>query len=330
MRVMITGATGFVGFNLLNLVLERGFEAKCLVRPGNEKLLPKDFSVTIVPGDLTDYGSVRSCAEGCRAVFHVAADYRLWTPDPDRMFAINVDGTKNVLKAAKDAGVERVVHTSTVGALGIPSNGGSGDENTPVTYDEIVSPYKRSKYLAEQAALQAAENGQDVVVVNPSTPVGPDDRKPTPTGQVIVDFLNRKMPAYIDTGLNIIHVRDTVEGHLLALERGKRGEKYILGCENLTLKEILRILSDITGLGAPKVRLPRLPVLWLAYLSDAWSRLVTHSEPFIPLEGVRMAAKKMFFDASKAVRELGLPQTPAREALKDAVDWYRENGYVKK
>jgi len=263
-------------------------------------------------------------------VFHVAADYRLWVPDPEVMYAINVGGTKNVLEAARKAGVQRVIYTSTVGALGIPEDGTPGTEETPVSLRDMVGPYKRSKFLAEREALKAARDGLDVVVVNPSTPVGPGDDKPTPTGRIITDFLNRRMPAYLDTGLNLVHVRDVAMGHILAMERGRSGEKYILGNENLTLMEIFELLASICGIPAPRIRLPRTPILALAYASEALSRWVTHREPRIPLDGVRMAAKKMFFDASKAVRELGMPQTPVRQALEEAVEWFRAEGYVKR
>jgi len=281
-------------------------------------------------GDLRDPDSVNACAAGCEVVFHVAADYRLWVPDPEVMYAINVGGTKNVLEAARKAGVQRVIYTSTVGALGIPEDGTPGTEETPVSLRDMVGPYKRSKFLAEREALKAARDGLDVVVVNPSTPVGPGDVKPTPTGRIITDFLNRRMPAYLDTGLNLVHVRDVAMGHILAMERGRSGEKYILGNENLTLMEIFELLASICGIPAPRIRLPRTPILALAYASEALSRWVTHREPRIPLDGVRMAAKKMFFDASKAVRELGMPQTPVRQALEEAVEWFRAEGYVKR
>ena len=329
MRVMLTGATGFVGGNLLELLSRRGFQVRCLVRPGGEKFLPRDPSVEVVRGDLRAPDSVEACAAGCRAIFHVAADYRLWVPDPAEMFAINVEGTRNVIRAARKAHVDRVVHTSTVGALGIPRDGSPGNEETPVAMKDLVGPYKRSKFLAEREALRAAEEGLDVVVVNPSTPVGPGDRKPTPTGRIVVDFLNRRMPAYVDTGLNLVHVGDVAEGHILALEHGRTGQKYILGNQDLTLGEIFHLLAQISSLKAPVLRLPRRPILGLAYLNEAWSRWLTHREPRIPLDGVRMAAKKMFFDASKAVRELGLPQTPVRVALEGAVGWFRDHGYVR-
>ncbi|MGQ9654713.1 MAG: hopanoid-associated sugar epimerase [Thermodesulfobacteriota bacterium] len=328
-QVMLTGATGFVGGNLLALLMERGFRVRCLVRGGKlPPLAPDPWDVEVCQGDLRDFESVESCAAGCEVIFHVAADYRLWVPDPHIMFAINVEGTRNVLRAAAKVAVRRVIHTSTVGTLGIPRDGSPGTEETPVGLQDMVSPYKRSKFLAEQEALRAAAEGLDVVVVNPSTPVGAGDVKPTPTGRIITDFLNRRMPAYVDTGLNLVHVKDVALGHILAMERGRSGEKYILGNENLTLREILGLLARICGIPAPRVRLPKVPILALAYLNEAVSRWVTHKEPRIPLDGVRMAAKRMFFDASKAVRELGMPQTPVRQALEEAVQWFRDNGYV--
>jgi dihydroflavonol-4-reductase len=330
MRVMLTGATGFVGGNLLRLLVEKGFRVRCLVRPGpGERRVQGDAAVEVFPGDLRDAAQVEACAKGCEAVFHTAADYRLWVPDPRVMFEINVEGSRNVFRAARKARVSRVVHTSSVGALGIPGDGSPGREDTPVSLEELVGPYKRTKFLAEREADAAVQEGLDLVVVNPSTPVGPGDVKPTPTGRIIVDFLNRRMPAFVDTGLNLVHVRDVAEGHVLALQRGRTGEKYILGNQNLTLKEILDVLSEISSVPAPRVRLPRGPILCLAHASEAWSRWVTHREPRVSLDGVRMSAKKMFFDASKAIRELGLPQTPVRAALEEAVRWFADHGYVR-
>lgn len=326
---MLTGATGFVGGNLLDLLLERGWSVRCLVRNREEAkgILPAG-DVDLYQGDLRDPEAVLACARGCQVVFHTAADYRLWVPDPENMYAVNVGGTKNVLNAAAKTGVERVVHTSSVGALGIPPDGSPGNEETPVRLEELVGPYKRSKFISEQEALRAAREGLDVVVVNPSTPVGPKDRKPTPTGKTILDFLRGRMPAYVDTGLNLIHVKDVAQGHLLALDKGKKGEKYILGNLNMSLREIFQLLADVSGLEAPKIRLPRWPILVMAYVECSISKWITHREPKIPLDGVKMAAKKMFFDSSKALRELGLPQTSVRQALGEAVSWFREQGYV--
>jgi len=325
---MLTGATGFVGANLLDVLLERGFRVRCFVRDENlaRSFLPTQ-DIELFQGDVRDPEALERCAKGCQIIFHTAADYRLWVPDPDRMYATNVQGTRNVLEAAKKAQVERVVYTSSVGALGIPKDGSPGTEDTPVSLEDMVGHYKRSKFLAEKEALSSAREGLDVVVVSPSTPIGPKDRKPTPTGRMIVDFLRGRMPAYLDTGLNIVHVRDVAEGHILAMEKGRKGEKYILGNENLTLREIFQLLESVSGRKAPRIRLPRWPILIMAYILEGVSR-ITKREPSIPLDGVRMAAKKMFFDPSKAIRELGLPQTPVRQALADSVTWFRDNGYA--
>lgn len=264
---------------------------------------------------------------GCSVVFHVAADYRLWAKQPDELYETNVRGTRNILEAALQNDVERVVYTSSVGALGLNADGTPANESTPVKLEDMIGHYKRSKFLAERTAEDFARRGLPVVIVNPSTPVGPGDHKPTPTGKIIVDFLNGRMPAYLNTGLNLIHVRDVAAGHLLALERGTPGEKYILGNWNLTLGEILQILEKISGIPAPRFCLPYRPVLCLARCCDIFSR-ITGKEPLIPYEGVKMARKLMFFDSSKAIRQLGLPQTPVEAALAEAVAWFRNNGYV--
>jgi dihydroflavonol-4-reductase len=270
-----------------------------------------------------------SAMSGAEAVFHVAADYRLWALNPREIYESNVDGTVNVMKAALEVGVERVVHTSSVGALGLVSDSKPADETTPVCLDDMVGHYKRSKFLAEREAEKFLEKGLPLVFVHPSTPVGPGDHKPTPTGKIIVDFLNRKMPAYLDTGLNLVDVRDVAEGHRLAFEKGKIGEKYILGNRNLTLAQIFAILEEISGIPAPGVKLPYTPILWVAGILNLVS-FVTRREPMVPYEGVKMAGKHMFFDPSKAIRELGFPQTPVETALSDAVVWFEENGYVRK
>ena len=258
-------------------------------------------------------------------MFHVAADYRLWARHPEEIYASNVAGTIHVLEACLAARVPRVVYTSSVGALGLNADGSPAHEETPVRLQDRVGDYKRSKFLAEREAEKFAARGLPVVIVNPSTPVGPGDWKPTPTGKIIVDYLNGRMPAYLDTGLNLIHVKDVAAGHLLALEKGRVGEKYILGNRNLTLAEIFGLLEDISQIPAPRICLPYTPILALAHFFKALSRF-THREPLIPLDGVKMARKSMFFDSGKAVRELGLPQTPVEDALREAVSWYREHG----
>jgi dihydroflavonol-4-reductase len=266
---------------------------------------------------------------GCSAVFHVAADYRLWSPDPGEIYRNNVTGTENVLEAALGTGVDRVVHTSSVGALGHTPDGSPANEDTPVSLDRMIGHYKRSKFLAERKAEEFAARGLHVVIVNPSTPIGPGDHKPTPTGKIVADYLNRKMIAYVDTGLNLVHVEDVAAGHLLALEKGVPGRKYILGNTDITLAGIFEILERLSGIPAPRVRLPRSFVVAVAYVCEKISAVTGH-EPLVPLEGVKMAKRYMFFDPSRAVRELGLPTTPVETALSDAVDWYVANGYVKK
>jgi dihydroflavonol-4-reductase len=265
---------------------------------------------------------------GCAALFHVAADYRLWVPDPPAMYAVNVDGTRQLLAAAAAAGVTRVVHTSTVGTLGNPGDGTPGTEDTPVSLSDMVGHYKRSKFLGEQVALEFAHKGLAVTVVNPSTPVGPWDSRPTPTGAMILDFLKQRMPAYLETGLNLVHVRDVARGHLLAEAKGGVGEKYILGHENLSLSRIFQMLAEISHLPAPKVKLPYWPVLALAYVDEFWANHVSRRPPRMPLTAIRMAKKYMYFDNSKAVQYLGLTLTPVRQALEEAAAWFRQHGYA--
>jgi dihydroflavonol-4-reductase len=260
-------------------------------------------------------------------LYHAAADYRLWTRAPEEMYRVNVGGTTTILEAALSAGLSKVVYTSSVGTLGNPGDGTPGAETTPVSLNDMVGHYKKSKFLAEREAEKFVVHGLPLVIVNPSTPVGPLDIKPTPTGKIIVDFLNRRMPAYLDTGLNIIAVEDCARGHILAEQKGRVGEKYILGNANLTLKEIFALLADITSLSAPRISLPYTPILMAAYCNEALSR-ITGREPLIPLAGVQMAAKFMYFDSSRAVRELGLPQTSVKSALERAVEWFRGHGFV--
>lgn len=327
MDVLVTGGTGFVGANLVRELLKDGAQVRVLVRPRSHRRALEGCDVEFVEGDLLDAASLKRAAAGVSVVYHVAADYRLWAPDPNALYRANVEGTRQVLAAAAEAGAARVVYTSTVGALGIPKDGRPGTETTPVTLADMVGPYKRSKFLAERVAEEWAGRGLPVVIVNPSAPVGAWDVKPTPTGQMIVDFLKGKMFASLDTGLNLVHVRDVARGHLLAAERGKVGEKYVLGNQNLSLMEIFLMLGRLTGLRAPRFRIPY-PVAWLAAASmEGWAR-VAGGEPRVPLTAVRMAKKRMYFDPSKAVRELGLPQTPVEEALKEAVDWFVARGYA--
>jgi len=326
-KTLVTGGTGFVGRAVVVELLAAGREVRVLARRPDHPALA-GLEVEVARGDLLEPASLAAAVSGCDRVFHVAADYRLWVPDPKIMYAVNVQGTKDLLAAAAAAGVTRMVYTSTVGTLGNPGDGTPGNEATPVTLDDMVGHYKRSKFLAEQAVLEAARQGFSVVLVHPSTPVGPWDSRPTPTGRMIVDFLQGRMPAYLETGLNLVHVRDVARGHLLAEEKGGLGEKYILGHRNLSLSEIFQLLAEITGRPAPKVRLPYRPILALSYLNEFWATHVSGKPPRMPVAAIKMAKKFMYFDSSKAIRELGLPQTPVRQALKDAVDWFAEQGYV--
>ena len=327
MHCFVTGATGFIGASIVRELLQDDHAVTVLARPDSGVTNLAGLPVTIVRGSLHDHRQLVTAMTGCDWVFHVAADYRLWCPDPRTMYHANVDGTRTLLQAALDAGVSRVVYTSSVGTLGNPGDGRPGSETTPVSFGDMVGHYKKSKFLAEQEAQKFIDKGLALIIVNPSTPVGPFDIKPTPTGKIIVDFLNRKMPAYLDTGLNLIAVEDCARGHLLAAEKGTVGEKYILGNRNLTLQEIFGILAQLTGLSAPKVRLPYTPILLAAHCNEGLSWL-TGKEPLIPLAGVQMAKKFMFFDATKAIQELGLPQTPVEQALERAIAWFRANGYA--
>jgi len=328
MRALLTGATGFVGGHLARALLDDGYEVRCLARQAARLDNLEGLDVELVRGDLTDGESVLRAVRGCERVFHCAADYRLYVPDPAPMYASNVDGTRNVMRAAAECGAERVVYTSTVGALGLHSDGRPADETAPVRFSDMVGHYKKSKFLAERVAEEWAAKGLPVVLVHPSAPVGDLDLKPTATGQMIVDFVDGRMAAYVETGLNLVDVRDVARGHLLAAERGRVGEKYILGHHNLTLKQILDLLARITGKAAPRIKLPHWVPLTVSAV-DTWLARPMGRDPRVPLDAVRLARKKMFFDSSKAVRELGMPQTPVCEALERAVDWFRRNGYVK-
>ena len=320
---LVTGATGFIGWHMVQLLARRGHKIRVLVRTAAADIGLD--GVERITGDLRDSGSVARAVEGCGLVFHLAADYRLWAADPRQIYQSNVDGTRNLLEGARHAGVDRVVYTSTVGCIGIPADA-VGNEDTPVNEQDMTGAYKRSKFLAEKEALRAARAGLPVVIVNPTAPVGEHDVKPTPTGKVIVDFLKGKMPAYVDTGLNLVDVRDTAEGHLLACERGRDGERYILGCENLTLRQIFERLESISGVRAPRTRIPYAVAMAAGVVSTAWAGL-TGSEPRAPIDAVRMSRKKMWVSQDKAVRELGFAPVPVEGALRRAVDWFRANGY---
>lgn len=327
MKALVTGATGFVGAAVVRALLRTGVEVRVIARPGSDSTNLQSLNIDTVPGDLRDKESLRQALTSCHHLYHVAAHYALWAQDPSIFYDINVVGTRNLLEAAREVGVERTVYCSTIGAIGLPPGRGLGTEETPVSLKQMAGHYKRSKYLAEQEVHKLAKEGFPVVIVNPSAPVGERDVKPTPTGQIIVDFMKGRMPAYIETGMNIIDVDDVATGHLLAMEKGRQGERYILGSKNLLLREVFEILSTLTGVKAPALKLPRGAVLPLAYLNH-WIANLTGIPPRIPLEGVKMAKYKMHYDCSKAIRELGLPQTPPEVALEKAVRWFKTYGYA--
>jgi dihydroflavonol-4-reductase len=326
---LVTGGTGFVGAHIVRTLLEAGRPVRCLVRAGSRRDNLDGLGVEIATGDVTSPPSLARVMKGITTVYHAAADYRLWSKDPRVLQRVNVEGTDNVLRAAAEAGVSRIVYTSSVAALGLAADGGAADETTDVERARVIGHYKKSKYDAERVALQWAARGHPVVIVNPSTPVGELDIKPTPTGQMIVDFLNRRMPAYVDTGLNLVDVRDVARGHLLAAEKGRAGQRYILGNRNMTLKEILDVLARLTGLPSPSRRLPHWIPLAFAALDTGRAR-VTGRPPRVSLESVRMSTHRMYFSADKAVRELGLPQSPVEDALARAVEWFRARGYARR
>jgi len=328
MNVFVTGGTGFVGSHLVRVLLERGEQVRCLVRSSSRRDNLEGLDIEFVTGDLRDLDSLRQAVKGARVVYHCAADYRLWSKDPNEMYQSNVEGSNNLMQAAFDEGVERAVYTSTVGCLGLNDDGMPANEDTPVTIDDMIGHYKRSKFLAEERVRGWAARGLPVVIVNPSTPVGELDIKPTPTGKITVDFLRGKMFGYVDTGMNLIDVRDCAEGHVLAAEKGLVGERYILGGRNVTLKEIFDMLASVTDVRSPTLKVPHWIAETYARFENIWSINVARREPDVPLESVRMSRHKMWFDPSKAIRELGLPQSPVEGALERAVNWFRENGYA--
>jgi dihydroflavonol-4-reductase len=328
MLAFVTGATGFVGSHVARVLAEQGADLRLLVRSGSDPKNIEGLKADRVVGDLCDPASLEKAMAGCDVVFHVAADYRLWVRDPERMYRANVEGTRAILKAALQNGVRRVVYTSSVATMGFSSNGHVADENSPVSLENMIGPYKRSKFLAEEVAIEAGHSGMDVVVVNPSTPVGERDIKPTPTGRIILDFLKKKFPAYVDTGLNLVDVSECAHGHVAALEKGRSGERYILGGENLTLKQILDKLAVITGLPSPKVRVPYVVALATGVVDEILTGRILKREPRATIDAVRMGRKKMFVSSSKAARELGWKIVPVDDALRCAVDWFSANGYV--
>jgi dihydroflavonol-4-reductase len=328
MITLVTGASGFVGSHVARYLAGRGEQVRVLMRPTSRMDALEGVAVERAEGDLRDRASLEPALAGVGTVYHVAADYRLWARNPQEIYASNVTGTRNLLEAARRAGVERFIYTSTVATIVVPRDGELPNENTRASLDEMIGPYKRSKFLAEQEALRAAAAGFPVVIVNPTAPIGPGDWKPTPTGKIILDFLRGKMPAYVDTGLNFVAVEDVASGHALAAERGRIGERYILGGRNLTLKYILDSLAAITGRPAPRVRLPHAVALAASY-ADQWLSRAIGREPQIPVDGVKMARHKMWVDGAKAARELGYQPGSVEAALERAVRWYEEHGYVK-
>jgi dihydroflavonol-4-reductase len=326
--ILVTGATGFLGNHVARALVAKGERVRALVRPTSRLDLLADLApLETATGDLRDRASLEQAVKGCTMLFHVAADYRFDVSDPEEMYKSNVEGTRDLLEAAGEAGVSRIVYTSTVGCIGLPASGELGTEETPVSLERMVGTYKRTKFLAEQAVLELAKKGLPVVIVNPTAPVGERDVKPTPTGETVLRFLKGGMPAVVDTGLNLIDVRDCAEGHLLAAERGRTGQRYILGCRNMTLLEICQALAKITGLRAPTIHLPYF-VAYLACWFNTKISLARGKAPTMSFEGIRMAKKRMWVDCAKALRELSLPQTPPEEALARAVAWFKEKKYV--
>lgn len=329
MTVLVTGATGFVGAAVARRLLGRGEKVRVLVRRDSSRRNLEGLAVESVEGDLRRRDSLQGAVAGCRALYHVAADYRLWARAPEELYRTNVDGSRDLLRAAKAAGVARIVYTSSVAALGLKGDGTPGDEETPVRLEDMVGHYKRSKFLAEQEVRRLiAEEAVPAVIVNPSTPIGPGDVKPTPTGRVIVEAACGRIPAFVDTGLNVAHVDDVAEGHLLAHDRGRLGERYILGGRDMSLAEILAVVARLAGRAPPHRRLPHGLVLPIAYLAEAWARLRPGAEPFVTVDGVKMARKRMYFSSAKAERELGYKSRPAEEALAAAYRWFADQGYL--
>ena len=330
MTTLVTGATGFVGAAVVRRLLARGETVRVLTRPASDRSNIDDLPVEIALGDLLAPDSLPAALSSCRSLYHVAADYRLWAPKPEAMYQANVEGSRNLIRHAMAAGVERIVYTSSVAVLGRTADGRPADEETPVTIDDMIGHYKRSKFLAEEAVRSLiADEDAPVIIVNPSTPIGPRDIKPTPTGRMIVEAAAGRMPAYVDTGLNIVHVDDVAEGHLLAHDRGRIGERYVLGGQDMTLAEILRAIAEIVGRPPPKVRLPHNLILPIAVLAESWARLFKTGEPFVTIDGIRMAKKRMFFSSAKAKAALGYSHRPPQDALRDAVAWFEGNGYLK-
>ena len=329
MLAFVTGATGFLGSHVARVLAEQGAELRLLVRPTSDLRNLDGLNADRVEGDLRDAASIEKALSGCDVVFHVAADYRLWVRDPDQMYRSNVEGTRSLLEAARKQGVRRVVYTSSVATMGFTMNRANvADEQSPVGIEDMIGHYKRSKFMAEQVAVEVARSGVDVVVVNPTTPIGERDIKPTPTGRIVVDFLKRKFPAYVETGLNLVDATECARGHIQALEKGRSGERYILGGENLTLKQILDRLAAITGLKSPTVKLPYIFALAAGVVDEMVTGRLLGREPRATIDAVRMGRKRMFVSSAKAERELGWRTVPVDGALRRSVDWFRDHGYV--
>jgi dihydroflavonol-4-reductase len=333
MLAFVTGATGFLGSHVARVLADGGAQLRLLVRPTSnlknlEALFSSGTKAETATGDLRDMASLEKAMSGCDTVFHVAADYRLWVRDPGEMYRSNVDGTRAILEAARKNNVRRVVYTSSVATIGFTSDGRPADEESPVSLAHMIGHYKRSKFIAEQVALEAGRNGMDVVTVNPTTPIGEQDVKPTPTGRIVVDFMKRKFPAYVETGLNLVDVRECARGHVAALEKGKSGQRYILGGQDLTLKQILDKLAEITGLPSPKVKLPYVFAFAAGIVDEAVTGMLLRREPRATVDTVRMGKKKMFASSAKAERDLGWKIIPVDGALRRAVEWFRANGYA--
>jgi len=328
MLVFLTGATGFVGSHVARSLAAQGADLRLLVRPASDLRNIQELQAERVIGDLRDTASLKKAVAGCDVIFHVPADYRLWVRDPEQMYRSNVEGTRAILEAARENKVRRVVYTSSVATMGFQSNGHLADEDSPVSLANMIGPYKRSKFMAEEIAVEAGRSGMDVVVVNPTTPVGERDIKPTPTGRIVVDFLKKKFPAYVDTGLNLVDVAECARGHVAALEKGKSGERYILGGENLTLKQILDKLAVITGLPSPSIKVPHVVALATGVVDQVFTGYIRNREPRATIDAVRMGRKKMFVSSSKAERHLGWKIVPVDGALRLAVEWFQANGYA--
>ena len=328
MKAFVTGATGFLGSHVARVLAEQGAELRLLVRPTSDQRNIEGLNTDRVVGDLRDSASIEKALSGCDVVFHVAADYRLWVRDPEQMHRSNVEGTRYLLRAARKQGVRRVVYTSSVATMGFTSNGSLADEESPVSLENMIGHYKRSKFIAEEIAIEAAKSGGDVVIVNPTTPIGERDIKPTPTGRIVVDFLKRKFPAYVETGLNLVDATECARGHVQALEKGRSGERYILGGENLTLKQILDRLAAITGLKSPTVKLPYLFALATGVVDEMVIGRLLGREPRATIDAVRMGRKMMFVSSAKAERELGWRMVPVDGALRRSVEWFRDHGYA--